>query len=173
MMSDKRDIPIELKQLTEWLEHYFGRLDVDERTRADIDRVFDGIVHRGNLRQLWFDVLWLKVQELRATDMPLHNAARTALHTWTADDPPLPRIWSDPDWEIKSAHSFPNLIQRLKNRIEDVSDLKVYKVTDSHFWLALVAGRFVVAARLYRAANSDLKPQLRDQLVEMASRIAP
>ena len=166
-------IPTGLNPLVKWLEKYFGSWNLDEKTRADIDKVFNQMTHRGNVREIWFSVLWIKVCHLRSGGATWAEATQTALSTWTVENPDLPPTWAEANYRARHEDKVDNLVQQMKNRIEDVSDLGIYQVTDAHFWLALVAGRFVVAARLYRAAKPRLRASIRNQLVEMASRIVP
>lgn len=164
-----RRIPDELELLTEWLQRQFGHWVVDEDARNKLDRIFNNTVHRGNARDIWFNVLWNKVQKLRIAGASWQDAANTALDTWTIDDPILPPVWSDPTFREKNHDKLLNLTQRLKNRRENISDLGIEQVTDAHFWIALVAGRHCVAARLYRAAKPQLRAQFCNQLLRMAS----
>lgn len=168
-MSDACDVPTDLELLTEWMRAHFDHWRVGERTRADLNDIFDNIDHRGNAREAWFDTLWIKVQQLRKRGATWTVATHTALETWKADDPILPPTWHDAAYRARHEDKVSNLVQQLKNRIEDVSDLGIDKVTDTHFWIALVAGRHVIAARLYRAAKPQLRKQISKQLIRMAS----
>ena len=169
-MTGVPDIPTELAPLTEWLQQQFGNWNVSDEARADLEIIFNGISHRGNKREAWLDALQVKVQKLREEGLTWADATWTALDTWSDRDPSVTDERFRQDFRKARPDLFLNLVSQLKNRKENVSDLGIDQVTQKHFWIALVAGRHAVAARLYCASKPELKTQIRNQLIEMASR---
>ena len=121
--------------------------------------VFEKFGHRGQKRQPWLDVLWLKVQALRGEGLTWEAATKQALDAWDGHNVQLPPVWRRP---IK--RPIDNLVRQLKRRKESVADLGIDQVTTHHFWIGLVCCEFTIAARLHHAATPRLKTEIQSQL---------
>ncbi len=165
-MSDIEHIPFDadVATLAAWLSRNFAHVLGAGRNVPNISDVFEKFGHRGQKRQPWLDVLWLKVQTLRDEGLTWEAATKQALGTWDEHN-----VWLPPVWRQRINQPIDNLVRQLKGRKESVADLGIDQVTAHHFWIAFVCCEFTIAARLHHAAapllNTDIQSQLQKMLV--------
>lgn len=167
-MSDVEHTPFDadVATLAAWLSRNFasGQGAGGNAPRfSEVSDVFKKLGFRGQKRQPWFDVLWLRVRALREEGPTWLSATRQALDAWGERDVQLPDVWRQP-----GDRPLDNLVRQLKRRKESVMDLGIDQVTDHHFWLAFVCREFTIAARLHHAATPRLKTDIQSQLLEMS-----
>jgi len=157
-MNDRERIPFsDAEKFAVWLSRNFKGMPREMRHPVEVEDVFAVLQGRGNAREEWFDLLWLKVRALRETHckMTWDKATERALQEWNELDEPLPNYLHN-----VSKASFDALVQRLKSRKRSVAELGLNRVTAAHFYVALAYAEFQIAEKLHRAANNRVRKDI-------------